>query len=222
MKTLLSLCASLAWGINCVLIFYAVYNVTVALPALKRRRTPRTFAPQKRFAILVAARNEESVIGGLVESLLAQDYPRGLFDVYVLPNNCSDDTAGAARRAGARILDCPGPIRCKGDALSYAFDLLLETGCYDAFCVFDADNLADKGFLRAMNSALCGGARAAGTARTPTTPPSPAATPSITGCSAGSTTSPGASGAFPPSSTAAASWSARSSSEKWAASTPRP
>lgn len=161
MKTLLSLCASLAWGINCVLIFYAVYNVTVALPALKRRRTPRTFAPQKRFAILVAARNEESVIGGLVESLLAQDYPRGLFDVYVLPNNCSDDTAGAARRAGARILDCPGPIRCKGDALSYAFDLLLETGCYDAFCVFDADNLADKGFLRAMNSALCGGAQAA-------------------------------------------------------------
>ena len=170
MKTLLSLCASLAWGINCVLLLYALYNAAVALPSFKKRKTPKSFAPRNRFAILVAARNEESVIGDLVESLLAQDYPRELFDVYVLPNNCTDDTAGAARRAGAAILTCQDPVRCKGDALSYAFDLLLETGRYDAFCVFDADNLADKGFLRAMNDALCNGAEAAQGRRDSKTP----------------------------------------------------
>ena len=57
-------------------------------------------APRTRFAVLAAGRNEEAVISGFVRSILAQDYPRELFDVYVLPNNCTDDTAGTARAAG--------------------------------------------------------------------------------------------------------------------------
>ena len=55
-----------------------------------------------RFAVLIAARNEQEVIGPLVDSLLRQDYPKELYDVWVIPNNCTDDTAGAARAAGAR------------------------------------------------------------------------------------------------------------------------
>ena len=162
MKTFLNLCTDLAWGIQCVLLIYAIYNVILALPFFRKDKPMKHFAPQKRFAVLVAARNEESVIGSLVESLLAQDYPKELFDVYVIPNNCSDDTAEAARRAGAWILTCTAPVKCKGDALSFAFDYFEKKGNpYDAFCIFDADNLVDRNFLRSMNDAFCSGAKAA-------------------------------------------------------------
>ena len=52
-------------------------------------------APRTRFACLVAARNEEAVIGALVESLKKQDYPDALYDIFVIPNNCTDDTEAA-------------------------------------------------------------------------------------------------------------------------------
>lgn len=115
-------------------------------------------APKTRFAIVIAARNEEAVIGRLVKSLLAQDYPRGLFEVFVVPNNCTDDTAGEAFRAGAQLLHCPWPVTNKGDALRQAF-CLLEGKDYDAFLVFDADNVVDQQYLRRTNDAFCAGAQ---------------------------------------------------------------
>lgn len=162
MKTLLALCTDLAWGIQCILLIYALYNVLIAAPFFKRRKPRKEFAPQKRFAMLIAARNEEDVIDSLVESLLTQDYPQELFDVYVIPNNCTDDTAGAALRTGANVLTCDTPVTCKGDVLRFAFaHFFAKDDRYDAFCVFDADNLVDRGFLLAMNNALCEGARVA-------------------------------------------------------------
>ena len=115
--------------------------------------------PRHRFAVLIAARNEEAVIAQLVESLLEQRYPRWLYDVYVLPNNCIDATEAAARRAGARILTCTAPVRSKGEVLRFAAGRLLGEG-YDAFCVFDADNVVHPDFLAEMNRALCAGALA--------------------------------------------------------------
>ena len=67
-----------------------------------------------RFAVLIAARNEEQVIGPLINSLLTQDYPADLYDIWVIPNNCTDHTAQAARGFGARVLECPFPVKSKG------------------------------------------------------------------------------------------------------------
>lgn len=113
-----------------------------------------------RFAVLIAARNEQEVIGPLVDSLLRQDYPKELYDVWVIPNNCTDDTAGAARAAGARVMECTVPVKCKGEVLRFAYSRLCHKG-YDAYCVFDADNVAAPDFLWEMNNAYCCGARAA-------------------------------------------------------------
>ena len=117
-------------------------------------------APQTRFACLIPARNEEAVIAALVQSLREQDYPDALYDIYVIPNNCTDDTEGAARAAGARIFRCFDPVRCKGDALHEAVAWLLPRG-YDAFCLFDADNIVHPDFLARMNDAMCAGAKVA-------------------------------------------------------------
>ena len=77
-----------------------------------------------RFAVLIAARNEEQVIGPLINSLLTQDYPADLYDIWVIPNNCTDHTAQAARGFGARVLECPFPVKSKGEVLRFAYNRL--------------------------------------------------------------------------------------------------
>lgn len=137
-----------------------LYFGAVSVCALLRRRQPEHPARQLRFAVLAAARNEEGCIAGLIESIRRQDYPPELVDIYIIPNNCTDDTAGAALAAGAQIIHVSASVRGKGQALHEAFAQLLAEGRHDAYCVFDADNEADPAFLSEMNRALTG-ARAA-------------------------------------------------------------
>ena len=136
------------------------YYLLTALMSWRRPMDYGRHPATTRFAVLVAARNEELVIGSLINSLLAQDYPPELYDVWVIPNNCTDNTAQAARNAGARVLECTVPVKCKGDVMRFAYRKLRDKG-YDAFCVFDADNVADPRFLKEMNNAYRAGARAA-------------------------------------------------------------
>lgn len=146
--------------LSAVLKVFLVYTGLISLFFILPRRSFQKAAPKTRFAVLIAARNEEKVIGQSVSSLLKADYPRELFDVFVIPNNCQDDTAGAALRAGAQILPCTAPVHNKGDALRQALGALTGRG-YDAYCVFDADNLVDPQFLSRMNDAFSAGYRVA-------------------------------------------------------------
>lgn len=139
---------------------FSLYFLVVALFALKRFKGFEQAKPKTKFACLIAARNEEQVIGQLVESLREQDYPDSLYNIYVIPNNCTDATEQAACRAGAQILNCRKSVCCKGDALREAVGQLLPRG-YDAFCVFDADNVVDRKFLPHMNDAFLSGAKVA-------------------------------------------------------------
>ena len=117
------------------LCLYAVYFGVVALFGLRKKLPAAPQAkPEKRFALVVAARNEAAVIGHLVDSLYGQDYPRELYEVIVAPNNCTDDTAGAARRAGAFVYERFDQVhKGKGYAMDYLFRRLKEEGkdCYD-------------------------------------------------------------------------------------------
>lgn len=114
-----------------------------------------------RFAVVICARNEQAVIGALVDSLMAQRYPRDCFSVFVIADNCTDATAAVAARHGALVYERQDAARVgKGYALSWAFDKLREDygDRFDAAAIFDADNLADPGYLAAVNDALCTGA----------------------------------------------------------------
>lgn len=152
--------------IGVFLIAYVIYFVAVSLFALKK--TPKYEETEKKgkFAMIVAARNEEAVIGHLVESLQNLDYPKELYDIIVLPNNCTDNTKGVAEEAGARIYEPKRIIKSKGDVLQEFFNHIeLHSGeeewRFDGYCIFDADNLVDKDFLTEMNKAYQGGAKVA-------------------------------------------------------------
>ncbi len=114
-----------------------------------------------KFGVVIAGRNEEKVIGGLIKSLQKQHYPEHLFEIFVVPNNCTDRTEDVAREAGATIIHCDVPVKQKGDALEDTFKKLVKREDIDAFVVFDADNLVHPDFLARMNDALCEGVEVA-------------------------------------------------------------
>jgi len=115
-----------------------------------------------RFAVVIPAHNEELNIESVVKGMLEVDYPRDLFEVVVVADNCADDTARLARDAGAAVIERRDPDRRgKGYALDYAFEILLERDpSFDAFVVLDADSLVARGFLAAMDAAMAAGAQA--------------------------------------------------------------
>ena len=130
---------------------YILYFGLTGIWAFKKSKTRiKKFEDKTKFAIIIAARNEANVVGNLVKSLVNQNYKKKLFDIYVLPNNCTDNTGEVAKQNGAYVMDVTVPVKCKGDALKFAFGKLKKKD-YDAYLVFDADNVVHPDFLKHMN-----------------------------------------------------------------------
>lgn len=108
------------------------------------------------FALIVAAHDEEMVIGNMVDSLVSLDYPRDAFDIFVIADNCSDRTAQIAREHGALVHErFDTTARGKGFALEWMFDKLFHMEKqYDFVAIFDADNLVHSQFLKEMNQQI--------------------------------------------------------------------
>ena len=103
----------------------------------------------RRFRFIVPAHNESAGIAATVVSLKGVDYPEALFDVLVVADNCEDDTAEQAARAGALVLErTDKELRGKGYALLLAFSNLPPE--IDAVVVVDADTLVSPNLLRAF------------------------------------------------------------------------
>jgi cellulose synthase/poly-beta-1,6-N-acetylglucosamine synthase-like glycosyltransferase len=144
-----------------VVSLYGLYQAAVCGRFLSGIPLPPATSEQHSFAVLVFARDEERVIGQLLDTLTAQDYPRDRFEIFVTADHCSDDTAGVAAAHGARVVvrTGDGPTG-KGAALNWFFASVDLSG-FDACVVFDADNLVDPGFLAAMNRQLSAGRQVA-------------------------------------------------------------
>ncbi|WP_186843700.1 glycosyltransferase family 2 protein [Acetobacterium tundrae] len=141
---------------------YGIYFFVVGLFGYSKKNKYTSAPPKNRMAAVIAARNEAGVIGNLIESLHQQDYPEELMDIYVIPNNCTDNTKEVASAHGAKIMTCTGEVKSKGTALSQFFDYIFsENDVYDAFCIFDADNVVDKHFFSSMNSVIESGEKIA-------------------------------------------------------------
>lgn len=145
-------------GLSVLIKCISLYFGGIACFALKKIAPYPPAKKLRRFAIITAARNEGAVIGNFVDSMKILDYPREAYDIFVIPNNCTDDTASVAKAHGATIIHCPFPVKCKGDALHQGLAMLKDQG-YDAFCVFDSDNHAKADFLLRINDTMDAGAQ---------------------------------------------------------------
>ena len=156
MKYLYLLQQALIW----IITIYWAYQIVVSFCSLIKLKDKKLIIEKNhKFMAIVPAHNEENVIKNLVESLKAQDYPEELYDIYVIADNCTDRTAEIAKEAGAIVMKRFDDLhRTKGFALNWFLQQKIsENADYDAFCVFDADNIVDKNFLKNMNKKLCQG-----------------------------------------------------------------
>ena len=133
--------------------FYQFLYIPVAL-AIRRKKNP----PAKklhRYAVLISARNEEAVIGQLLDSIARQDYPADLVTTFVVADNCTDSTAQVARDAGAVVFERFNKLQVgKGYALDFLLDQIKEqygAEWFDGYFVFDADNLLQRDYITRMN-----------------------------------------------------------------------
>lgn len=146
-----------------VITIYYIYELLVSIFSfVKLKDKPLIIEKNHKFICILPAHNEEAVIGNLVHSLQQQTYPKEYYDICVIADNCDDKTAEIAKEAGAMVFERHEPDkakRTKGFALQKYIGTLLadENMDYDAFCIFDADNIVDEKFLEAMNKHLCQG-----------------------------------------------------------------
>ena len=140
------------------------YQLYYAFVSLTRKPPKHVAKRNHRFAVMISARNESAVIGDLIHSIKVQNYPQELIDVFVIADNCTDNTAEVARDAGAIVFKRFNDKEVgKGYALDYGFKCVKERYAdrgYEAYFVFDADNVLDVNYFREMNATFDAGAKA--------------------------------------------------------------
>lgn len=146
-----------------ILVFGSLYSyqtLYVILGLFFTRKYKKTDNYHK-YAVIVSARNEEAVIGQLIDSIKKQDYPQDKITIFAVADNCTDNTAAIAREKGAICYERNDHDHCtKGYALQYLFRCIEKdygTDSFEAYILFDADNLLKRDFISRMNEAFDSG-----------------------------------------------------------------
>ncbi|MBR5152663.1 MAG: glycosyltransferase family 2 protein [Clostridia bacterium] len=159
MKTIIYL----NWIISIVFTLCYAYQFFYIFVGLLKKPQRYVAHRNHKFAVVISARNEEAVVGQLVDSIKDQNYPSELVDVFVIADNCTDDTAEVARNAGALVYERFNTEQVgKGYALDWMFKIIETEHAdkeYEAFMIFDADNLLDQNYIMEMNKVFDQGYR---------------------------------------------------------------
>ena len=134
-------------------IYGAYYVVTGICAFLKPQKDEIKEEKLHKFSIIIAARNEEAVIGNLIDSLKKQNYDQDKYVINVIVNNSTDNTLKVAKKHGANAFKCEIPVKSKGEVLHYIFNKYKDLD-HDAYIIFDADNVVHPDFLMHMNHSL--------------------------------------------------------------------
>lgn len=148
-----------------LLCFYQVYFVFVAITREIKKSTEKRHL---KYAILIAAKNEEDVIKDLLVSINKQNYERELITTFVVCNNCTDSTEMIAKQNNAitYVYNENNNHRTNLSIKAYAMKYLLKKidddfgfDTFDGYIVFDADNVLDENYVSEINNVINGDAK---------------------------------------------------------------
>ncbi len=161
METVMKIIENMNFVIGIVFMVCYAYQLFYILVPFIVKRKPHKETIEHHIAVLISARNESTVIGQLIDSISAQDYNAEYLTVFVVADNCTDDTAKVAREHGAVVFERFNKEQVgKGYALDYLIKHIDEMPEYDkieAFVVLDADNLLEPNYMTEMNKTYCDG-----------------------------------------------------------------
>ncbi len=142
-------------GIIALLALHFVFFSIIGL--FCKKTFPKTDEKLK-YGLIIPARNEEAVVGKLIESIQNAAYPQEKLHIFLIAHNCTDGTAEVGRKLGATVYEYNNPNECTmGYAFRYLFDRIKEDygiENYDGFFLFNADNIVDVNFFDKMNDAF--------------------------------------------------------------------
>ena len=135
------------------------YQFLYVIVSLMKKDKPHQETKAHRFAVLIAARNEETVINHLIDSINTQTYDQGEVTVFVVADNCTDQTAACARKMGAIVYERFDQTKIgKGHAMEFLLNQMeKDYAPFDGYFVFDADNVVDQNYILEMNKTFSDG-----------------------------------------------------------------
>ena len=155
------------------LLWFAIVSLTLCVAGLtsyllflaavyyaKDERPPYYYPPEKSFAVIIPAHNEGAHLSQTIGSLKSCLYPEELLCIFVIADNCTDDTSEVAVSCGANCLVREEPtLRGKNNALRWGLERI-DLEKFDAVAILDADTTVEPNFLEALNDYFCAGHRA--------------------------------------------------------------
>ncbi len=137
-----------------LMVFYLYQNIYSLIGVVTPKKKWKEAKVNHKYAYVICAHDEEPVIGQLIDSIYAQDYPKELMRVFVCADNCTDKTAEIAREHGAIVYERFSEKKGKAFALNYVLNTIFDeyaNELFEAVFFFDADNLVSKTFTTEMN-----------------------------------------------------------------------
>ncbi|MBQ8405654.1 MAG: glycosyltransferase [Clostridia bacterium] len=162
MEIIIMICGIIGTAYTVLMAYKAIFTI---IGVFSYRKFPKA-KKEHKYGICVAARNEDKVIGNLLDSIANSDYNLEQITVFVVADNCTDDTAKVARefqKNGLKVVvyEHNNPDeRTKGFALRYLFDRIEEDygrASFEGYFIFDADNVIRRNYLTKMNEAFDAG-----------------------------------------------------------------
>lgn len=153
--------SNIIWWVYRILAFLTIYKTFYLILGTFFTRIFPKAKKNHKYAIVIAARNEEAVIGNLLDSINKQDYPKELITTFVVCDNCTDNTYKIAKKHGAICYKREDDKhKTKGYALKYLFECIekdYKRNSFEGFFVFDADNLLEPDYITRMNESFDAG-----------------------------------------------------------------
>lgn len=147
-------------------LYVAVFVVYYAVSVFCSTKTKRFLLKQKYNAaakpnnmiVVIYARNHESTIVPLLESLNKQNYPRENYQTHIILDHCTDNSSNILEFIGGAKIWRVGenaPVG-KDEAISWLLEGLLSYQNVDAFVFLNADKYIDENFLSSISANLHG------------------------------------------------------------------
>lgn len=128
---------------------YLIFTGLVAYAQIRRRRTGPVDGTAAYISIIAAARDEEAKIKSFIDSVLAQDFPNGGFELIIIDDGSDDRTAQIAEEAAKGHPDVRILRLHRAEGKKAALSHGIERARGEVVLISDADCRAGKNWLQA-------------------------------------------------------------------------